>query len=189
MAFSVKLSILLYQRPRLRNQTVLQIILLRFNINFCSLSKDIFLFPHSGMCQNDTVFEKSPFCWLINILCHKWMLWRWHGMLGYSLSEVDSCDGEWEEVGAEVLLLLSPSLHTPPQLFSSSGFSVEHLALRRSCGWGSVTFDEWILLWLTPLLSGCLILMLYVFPPSLVYSLSLNDFLASAPRSRQWLQI
>lgn len=110
------------------------------------------------------MFEKSLFCWLINILCRNWVLWQWHGMLGYSLSEVDSCVGEWEEVGAEVLLLLSPSLHTPPQLFSSSGFSVEHLALRRSCGWGSVTFDEWILLWLTPLLSDCLILILYVFP-------------------------
>lgn len=31
----------------------------------------------------------------------------------------------------------------------SSDFSVEHLALRRSRGWGSVTFDEWIHLWLT----------------------------------------
>lgn len=52
----------------------------------------------------------------------------------------------------------------PPQLFSSSGFSVEHLALRKSRGWGSGTFDEWILLWLTPLLSGCLISILCFFP-------------------------
>lgn len=48
------------------------------------------------------------------------------------------------------------------QLISSSGFSVEHLALRRSRGWGSVTFDEWIHLWLTSLLSDCLIMTLYL---------------------------
>lgn len=46
-------------------------------------------------------------------------------------------------MGAEVLLLVVLLLSAlPPQLFSSSSFSVEHLALRRSRGWGSVTFDE-----------------------------------------------
>lgn len=64
-----------------------------------------------------------------------------------------------------------------PQLVSSSGFSVEHLALRRSRGWGSVTFDEWIHLWLTLLLSDCLISTLYFFL-HLSFARSLNPFLS-----------
>lgn len=124
------------------------------------------MFLHSGMCHFATVFEKSQFYWLINILLRrKWVLWGWHNMLRYSLSEVDSCcGGKYEEVGAEVPLLVLLLCPLPPQLFSSSGFSVEDLALRRSRGWGSVTFDEWILFWLTPLSSGCLILILCFFP-------------------------
>lgn len=74
-------------------------------------------------------------------------------------------------------LCFTPSLSVSsfallPQLISSSGFSVEHLALRRSRGWGSVTFDEWIHLWLTLLLSDCLILSL-----SLSVSLSCSHLL------------
>lgn len=58
-------------------------------------------------------------------------------------------------------------------LICSSDFSVEHLAPRRSCGWGSVTFDEWIHLWLTPLLSVCLILTCVLFlSQSLIFSFS-----------------
>lgn len=84
------------------------------------------------------------------------------------------------EVGGGVLLLPSFSLSLftlLPQLISSSGFSVEHLALRRSRGWGSLTFDEWIHLWLTPLLSDCLILTLYFFP-HVSFARSLNLFLS-----------
>lgn len=61
------------------------------------------------------------------------------------------CGEKWEEMSGGVLLSVSRSLSLflslaaftlLPQLISSSGFSVEHLALRRSRGWGSVTFDE-----------------------------------------------
>lgn len=80
--------------------------------------------------------------------------------------------------GCSSSLLYFPSLFLLtllPKLISSSGFSAEHLALRRSRGWGSVTFDEWIHLWLTPLLSDCLILTLSIsLPPSLVCTLSLS---------------
>lgn len=65
-----------------------------------------------------------------------------------------------------------------PKLISSSGFSAEHLAPRRSRGWGSVTFDEWIHLWLTPLLSDCLILTLSISSPnsgSLPFSFTLSE--------------
>lgn len=103
----------------------------------------------------------------------------------FSLEGDRGCGGEWEEVGGGVLLhSFSPPLSLSfftllPQLISSSGFSVEHLALRRSRGWGSVTFDEWIHLWLTPLLSDCLILTLSIsFPISRLLSLSLNLFLS-----------
>lgn len=123
------------------------------------------MFPHSGMCHFDTVFEKSQFCWLINILLRrKWVLWGWHDIFFQRL--IVPVVGSRRKWGAEVLLLVVVLLLSllPLQLLSSSDFSVEHLALRRSHGWGSVTSDEWIFLCLNPLLSGCLILILCFFP-------------------------
>lgn len=96
----------------------------------------------------------------------------WHAGI-FSLDGDSSCGWGWEVVGGEVLLhfFSISSFSLLRQLVSSSGFSAEHLALRRSRG--SVTFDELIRLWLTPLLSHCLIFSLFLFhSPSLVCSLS-----------------
>lgn len=96
----------------------------------------------------------------------------------FSLDSYSCCSGGLD-VGGGVLLpsfsLSLSSIALLPQLISSSGFSMEHLALSKSRGWGSVTFDEWIHLWLTPLLSDCLILTLSPSPflsPSLICSVS-----------------
>lgn len=90
----------------------------------------------------------------------------------FSLDSYSGCSGGLD-VGGGVLLpsfsLSLSSIALLPQLISSSGFSMEHLALSKSRGWGSVTFDEWIHLWLTPLLSDCLILTL-----SLSFSISFS---------------
>lgn len=109
-------------------------------------------------------------------------------MLGYSLQMVIVVavgDSGWKFGGGGSSLLLSASSFALLPLLissvSSSGFSVEHLALRRSHGWGSVTFDEWVHLWLTPLLSDCLIMTLslslcFSFPPLLPLWTSLSSW-------------
>ena len=163
----------------------------------------LFLFSYSGVCHYDMVFEKSRCCWRMCRLSN-WAVWRWHGMLCLPplrmIVVVLGCRRKWVKgVLLRLLLLLLhssaflclSSLTIFPQLISSSDSSMEHLALRRTRGWGPGTFDEWKHIWLTPLLSDFLILTVsisFLISHLLTLSEPLSLFiLASAPHSRQWL--